>query len=569
MITNSRNAKALAACIVYWSIGQIASVALAADQQPARGLRTTQFIQQAPIIQSPEPPLADQGQRNVGPVPQPRLLTPTMPVPIHGPEELREDPPTPVVALRIRVPAVATAGQELEYRICIENLSTAPAHHVIVRNPLPANARFVRANPEPSAKEPELIWNLGTLAGCACKEIILVLSPTGAGDVQDCARVQFEHGQCVTTRIARPAIKVLKTGPAQAVLNGLLTFQLTVTNTGATELTGVVLLDKLPTGLVHSSGQRDLTWDLGAMAPGQSRSVDYQVTATSPGKLRNKAMATAAGGVRDEVEHEVQVAEVKIGLSMTGPEKRIVGAPTPYQITVSNGGTVPLTNVVISDPIPAQMGFVSAGNGGTLMKPTVPSLGPDFVQWAIGSLEPGASKTVDVVLRSNAAGRICNRARATANGGQTAQAEACTEFTGEAGLVLAVVAIPNPAEVDTKISYPITVRNTGFARVTNVRIKADVPTELRVSAVKPPMGSAHHEDGQIVTFDGINLEPDQEARYEITVLAIKAGNLRFKVEMYADQLTSGLPVYKEAPTTVANPLKNGEGNLQKKINNGT
>lgn len=556
--------KALSAWISFSVIGWSASFTWAGDQPPSRGARTTQFIQPGPIPQSPEPPLADRDQRNVVPAPQPRLLAPTVPIPIPGPEEYREDPPTPVVALRIRVPAHAAAGQDLEYRICIENLSAAPAHHVIVRNPLPPNARFVRANPEPSAKEPELIWNLGTLGACACKEIVLVLSPTGAGDIQDCARVQFEHGQCVTTRIARPSIKVHKTGPSQAVLNGTLNYQLTVTNTGATELTGVGLSDKLPAGLVHASGQRDLTWDLGMLAPGQSRAVDYQVTATSAGPLRNKAIATAAGGVRDEVEHEVQVAEVKLGLNMTGPDKRTVGAATPYQITVSNGGTLPLTNVVISDPVPAQMAFVSASSGGVLMKPNVPGTGPDFVQWAIGTLESGATRTVDVVLRSNAPGRICNRARAGADGGQTAQAEVCTDFAGEHGLVLAVVPTVDPVEVGSQTSYPITVRNTGFARVTNLRIKADVPLELIVTAVKAPAGSFHHQEGQTVTFDPINLEPNQEARYEITVRADKAGNLRFKVEMYADQLSSGKPVYREASTTVANPLRNGQVNPQKR-----
>jgi uncharacterized repeat protein (TIGR01451 family) len=466
------------------------------------------------------------------------------------------------------VPAVAAAGQELEYRICIENLSTAPAHHVIVRNPLPANARFVRANPEPSAKEPELIWNLGTLAGCACKEIILVLSPTGAGDIQDCARVQFEHGQCVTTRISRPAVKVTKTGPSQAVLNGILNYHVTVTNTGATDLTSVVLSDKLPAGLVHSSGQRDLTWDLGTLSPGQSRVVDYQVTATSAGAFRNKAIATAAGGVRDEVEHEVQVAEVKIGLKMTGPEKKVIGAAVPYQITVNNGGTLPLTNVVINNPIPAQMSYVSASNPGLYMKPTLPGTGADFVQWAIGALEPGGSKTVDVVLRSNAAGRICNRARATADGGQSAQAEVCTDFEGQAGLVIAVAPTIDPVEVGGQTSYPITVRNTGFARVTNVRIKADVPNELVVTQVESPVGSNHHQEGQVVTFDGINLEPGQEARYQVSVRAVKAGDVRFRVEMTADQLTSGKPVLREASTTIANPLKNGQGNLQKRLNGG-
>jgi uncharacterized repeat protein (TIGR01451 family) len=362
-------------------------------------------------------------------------------------------------------------------------------------------------------------------------------------------------------------LKVQKAGPSQAALNGILNYHLTVTNTGATELTSVVLSDKLPSGLVHASGQRDLTWELGTITPGQSRAVDYQVTATTPGPLRNKAIATAAGGVRDEVEHEVQVAEVKLGLTKSGPQKAIAGRAVSYQITANNGGTLPLNNVVITDPVPVQMAFVSASNGGILMKPTVPGTGPEFVQWAIGTLEPGATRTVDVVLRSNALGQVCNRARAMADGGQTVQAEACTDFSGEAGLVLAVVPTVDPIEVGGQTSYPITVRNTGFARVTNLRIKADVPSELDVKDVKPAVGSLHHQEGQTVTFDPINLEPNQEARYEIRVQANKAGNLRFKVEMYADQLTSG-KVYKEASTTVANPLKNGQGNLQNRINLG-
>ena len=65
------------------------------------------------------------------------------------------DPPTPVVKIRVRVPATALANEEIEYRIGVENTSSAAAaHHVSVHNPLPANARFVRAEPEPAAREP-------------------------------------------------------------------------------------------------------------------------------------------------------------------------------------------------------------------------------------------------------------------------------------------------------------------------------------------------------------------------------------------------------------------------------
>src|SRR5437660_1587149 len=58
------------------------------------------------------------------------------------------DPPTPVVKIRVRVPACGAPGEPIEYRIRISNESPADAHHVVVKNVLPANARLLRASPE-------------------------------------------------------------------------------------------------------------------------------------------------------------------------------------------------------------------------------------------------------------------------------------------------------------------------------------------------------------------------------------------------------------------------------------
>src|SRR5262249_55196008 len=145
-------------------------------------------------------------------------------------------------------------------------------HHVIVRNPLPANAEFVRATPAPAQAAPELIWRLGTLPPCGCREIVLVLRPTGAGDVRNCARVQFEHGERVTTRVLppppsvapapmppppppdRPApapspLVVRKTAPERVLLYDAVPFVVEITNTGSVPLTDVELTDILPAGL--------------------------------------------------------------------------------------------------------------------------------------------------------------------------------------------------------------------------------------------------------------------------------------------------------------------------------
>jgi len=131
-------------------------------------------------------------------------MLPLVPLPCMPPGFVPEpcDPPVPIVRLRMRVPACAKPGEDLRYKIAVDNCSPAPAYHVVVRNPLPANCKFVRADPEPEREGKDLVWKLGTLCGGCCREIILVLEPQDAEDVKNCARVQFEHGQCVTTHIA-------------------------------------------------------------------------------------------------------------------------------------------------------------------------------------------------------------------------------------------------------------------------------------------------------------------------------------------------------------------------------
>src|SRR5580692_1480659 len=56
-------------------------------------------------------------------------------------------PPPPVLKIKVRVPACSEPGQAIEYRICVENCSTAEAHHVMVKNLIPSNAKYVKADP--------------------------------------------------------------------------------------------------------------------------------------------------------------------------------------------------------------------------------------------------------------------------------------------------------------------------------------------------------------------------------------------------------------------------------------
>lgn len=208
---------------------------------------------------------------------------PMMPGPVVGPPSGSVevpcppvDPPSPLVKIRVRVAECSPAGQEIAYHITVENCSPAPAHHVIVRNPVPANCRFVRSSPEPTNKDGELAWDYGTMFPGDCRTIRLVLAPTDTADVKNCARVQFEHGQCVVTRIARGSPMVVEppkdkepakespkivmpeasllsvkiTGPVQQYANLAGKYQITVVNTSDKYAENFLVTAFLPDGSI-------------------------------------------------------------------------------------------------------------------------------------------------------------------------------------------------------------------------------------------------------------------------------------------------------------------------------
>src|SRR5262249_30251154 len=158
--------------------------------------------------------------------------------------------------------------------------------------------------------------------------------------------------------IARPSLRLQKSGPAQTLLYDALTFRLQVTNTGAGDVTDLVLTDLLPDGLEHSSHSNKLTWNLGSLPAGPTRAVEYQVIAKAVGRLCNHASASAAGGIQENAESCVIVAEANMSLGKTGPRVQYLNFPVAYRITVTNTGSSPLAQVVITDPVPAQARFV-------------------------------------------------------------------------------------------------------------------------------------------------------------------------------------------------------------------
>ena len=96
-----------------------------------------------------------------------------------------------------------------------------------------------------------------------------------------------------------------------------------------------------------------------------------------------------------------------LAIAKTGPTTALVGAPFTYTLTVTNSGSAPAANLLVTDTLPTGVTYV---RGGTLVG--------DEVHFPLASLAAGAQETVKFVVAANNGGVVVNNAYAvTADGG--------------------------------------------------------------------------------------------------------------------------------------------------------
>jgi uncharacterized repeat protein (TIGR01451 family) len=107
----------------------------------------------------------------------------------------------------------------------------------------------------------------------------------------------------------------------------------------------------------------------------------------------------SAGDTRDIGAYEANsLADLAVEAKSAAPDPATVGQPLTYSIVVRNNGPDKVNGVTLSDPLPAGTQLVSADS------------------FALATLEPGAVRTVKVVVRPTAAGSLTNTATIGAAG---------------------------------------------------------------------------------------------------------------------------------------------------------
>ncbi|HRC08910.1 MAG TPA: DUF11 domain-containing protein, partial [Miltoncostaeales bacterium] len=187
-------------------------------------------------------------------------------------------------------------------------------------------------------------------------------------------------------------------------------YNLRVSNFGPSRATGITVSDPIAAGYVSataSQGTYDNTtgvWAVGTVASGSSATLAIRVKITATGQLVNTA-EIAASNVADpdstpgngaSGEDDIASATLtaspaiiptRLSISKTGPAVVRSGDVFSFTIKIGNTGAATATAVTITDCIPYGVSLVPSGSyrvrNGRLI-------------WNIGSLAPGATRTVRV-----------------------------------------------------------------------------------------------------------------------------------------------------------------------------
>jgi uncharacterized repeat protein (TIGR01451 family) len=479
----------------------------------------------------------------VGPLP-PEVLLPGQRPAVTGEvpgvtKQGAADPPTPYVSIRVIAPNTIQPEKETGFRILVENRSQGAAHHVLVSIPRPPHASLVKADPQPNSDEPTLWrWRFGTLKPGDRKEIVLDLKPDGKGDVSIIGRVQFEHGQQVTSRLARPGLALKQIGPSSGLVNDLVDYKLEVTNTGDLDVTGVVVTDEAADGLEHQDGvkgaDRVRKWDVGVLKAGQTRTIDYKVFVRKTGKHTSRASALAANGMRADTSWTLVVGEPQIDVRISGPQTTYLGYPAIYNVHVENTGTTPLDNVTVRVALPEGLQIRRMTVGGDKFG--------NEVQWIIRRLDqrPNGIRSFQLAFDAASSGARSIVASAISRGA-TKQAVCETRFDGAPVLRLDIRPSAVMSDKNGEISYAVTLRNSGNDRGTDVRLAVDYPIEYLEFAGATPTP----EDAKsVIQFAKTTIDPRQTQQFTIRFKCKKPAQAHVRFVLTAAQLPTG-PLVKE------------------------
>ncbi len=334
--------------------------------------------------------------------------------------------------------AAPLVGTNVTFTVTVLNAGPSNATGVAVTDVLPSGLSFVSATPSAGTSFAAGVWTIGSLPNGASVTLLLVANVTAAGSyVNTAAKTaenEFDPNTSNDSAVAGVVaggggllqadlglLKLDSPDPVRAGQN--LTYTLVVTNRGPNDATGVTITDPLPAAVSFvsampsqgaCSGAATVTCTLGGLGAGNSAAVSIvvAVSAAAVPSVTNTATVTASepdpnppDNIATAQTTVVPVADVGLLKAVSNPAPQVAQSFT-FTVTATNNGPSTANGVVVTDVLPANLGFVSfvASQGAYVSATGV---------WTVGTLANGASASLTLTATALSPGAFTNTATKT------------------------------------------------------------------------------------------------------------------------------------------------------------
>ena len=413
------------------------------------------------------------------------------------------------------------AGEALTYLLSISNAGPSTATGVAITDTLPngviytsassgctynAGSRTVRCNP----------GEVG--AGSVTSATIHVqVDPATTGSLLNQAIVSTldtdtnasnNTAQATTIITSSSDLSLTMTAPASVIAGDLLTYTLTISNTGPSDGRGVVLendfapeIEYVASSIPCSRQGHILTCNVGSLAANTitDMTITFRIDSGRTAALLNDALVAATTPDPDATNNEATITtpvviSSDITISKNGtPDPVAPGELLTYTITTTNNGLSTGQGVVLTDALPTQVLFQSY----TATKGTCTVINP--ITCTPGSVTPGETITVTlvgIVDPSASPGAITNTVNVLStspdpnlNNNSASERTTISAPQDTADLQITKRDLSDPIRAGETLTYTITVSNTGPANATGVVVTDTLPVSAALSSISASQGT--------------------------------------------------------------------------------
>ncbi|GAA3846073.1 hypothetical protein GCM10022243_10330 [Saccharothrix violaceirubra] len=233
-------------------------------------------------------------------------------------------------------------GTEATWRITVANGGTVAATDVEAVDPLPAGLTFTGGDGCTAAGQ-VVTCALGTIPAGQSRtvDIRTAVDPGLPGDtvINSASVVGSDPGPGAAEAAQverRTDLSVTKTVDETTVFVGdRVTWTVTVTNNGSSTAPEVIVREHLPLAVESSSEELvDGEWAVGALAPGESRTLTLTAVVDEPGELVNDVTLTAAGVTDRSADDDLASATTTVAERMDSPVLAWTGYELPRLVVL-------------------------------------------------------------------------------------------------------------------------------------------------------------------------------------------------------------------------------------------